>query len=331
MLWLGFIVCTCVIVYSGAKLARYGDIIAEKTGLGRTWVGVVLLATVTSLPELATGISSVTYAGVPDIAVGDVLGSCVFNMAILAVLDALTPPKPIFTIARQGHVLSAAFGLLLISLVCANIFVGPHLTGVSRIEPSTIATILIYFVAMRMVFSYEKRQIADFIKKEAIKSPHDAVPLRTAVLSFSVNGLFIVSAATFLPKIGEGIARSTGLGQSFVGNILIAISTSLPEIVVSVAAVRSGAVDLAVGNLFGSNIFNIFILALDDIFLFKGPLFSYTNPNHLISGLSAIAMTTLAVIGLTYRAERKRWFVTWNSMAVIVVYLANVCYLYVMR
>ncbi|MEK7789952.1 MAG: sodium:calcium antiporter, partial [Planctomycetota bacterium] len=83
-LWFGFIVCTAVIVYSGTKLAKYGDIIAEKTGLGRMWIGVVLMASVTSLPELVTGISSVTYAGVPDIAVGDVLGSCVFNMLILA-------------------------------------------------------------------------------------------------------------------------------------------------------------------------------------------------------------------------------------------------------
>ena len=77
-LWFGFIACTSLIVYSGTKLAKYGDIIAEKTGLGRMWIGVVLMASVTSLPELVTGISSVTYAGVPDIAVGDVLGSCVF-------------------------------------------------------------------------------------------------------------------------------------------------------------------------------------------------------------------------------------------------------------
>jgi len=60
LFWLGFIVCTSLIVYSGTKLAKYGDIIAEKTGLGRTWIGVVLMASVTSLPELVTGISSVT-------------------------------------------------------------------------------------------------------------------------------------------------------------------------------------------------------------------------------------------------------------------------------
>lgn len=92
LLWIAFLVCTSVIVYAGSRLSKYGDIIAEKTGLGRTWIGVVLMASVTSLPELVTGISSVTYANVPDIAVGDILGSCVFNMLIISFLDALHRP-----------------------------------------------------------------------------------------------------------------------------------------------------------------------------------------------------------------------------------------------
>jgi len=93
-LWVGFIVCTSVIVYSGIKLSKYGDIIAEKTGLGRTWIGVMLMASVTSLPELVTGISSVTYAGVPDIAAGDVLGSCVLICLFLLFLMPFTNQCP---------------------------------------------------------------------------------------------------------------------------------------------------------------------------------------------------------------------------------------------
>src|SRR3989339_1145814 len=116
LFWLGFIVCTSLIVYSGTKLAKYGDIIAEKTGLGRTWIGVVLMASVTSLPELITGLSSVTYAGGPDIAVGDALGSCAFNLLILALLDVLQTPLPLSTRAHHGHTLSAGFGILLLCI-----------------------------------------------------------------------------------------------------------------------------------------------------------------------------------------------------------------------
>jgi len=330
-LWLGFIVCTSIIVYSGTKLSKYGDIIAEKTGLGRTWIGIVLMASVTSLPELITGISSVTYANVPDIAVGDVLGSCVFNMLILAILDTLYRPAPISTKAHQGHVLSAAFGLLLLSIVSASIFLREKIAPIGWMGTYSFMFIVIYLTAMRLVFSYEKRKIAEFLKEMAEELKYKDVTMKTAVLHYGINALIVIIAAIFLPKIGEGIAESTGLGQTFVGNIFIAVSTSLPEVVVSIAAVKMGAVDLAIGNLFGSNIFNIFILALDDIFFLKGPLLSYSSPNHIISALSAIAMTAITIIGLTYRAEKKPLFLAWDSIGILLVYFVNLILLYNLR
>ena len=128
LLWLGFIVCTSLIVYAGSRLSKYGDIIAEKTGLGRAWIGLILMASVTSLPELVTGISSVTYAGAPDIAVGDVLGSCVFNMLIIAILDAIYRIMPISAKAHQGNVLSAGFGIILLSIVGISLFLGKYVS-----------------------------------------------------------------------------------------------------------------------------------------------------------------------------------------------------------
>lgn len=327
LLWLAFILCTSAIVYAGTKLSRYGDIIAEKTGLGRTWIGVVLMASVTSLPELVTGISSVTYAGVPDIAVGDVLGSCVFNMLILALLDAVYRPMPISAKAHQGHILSAGFGILLLGVVALSIFFANHVFPLGWIGVYSIVFIVIYFIAMRMVYSYEKKQIALFINK-TIELHYGDIPTRTAVVHYAINAVIVIIAAVFLPKIGEGIAETTGLGQSFVGNTFIAISTSLPELVVSLAAVKMGAVDLAIGNLFGSNIFNILILGIDDIFFVKGPLLSFVNQNHIISALSAIMMTAIAIIGLTYRAERKPLLIAWDSAGIVVVFMINLTLLY---
>lgn len=332
LLWLGFLACTAVIVYSGTKLSKFGDIIAEKTGLGRTWIGVVLMASVTSLPELVTGISSVTYAGVPNIAVGDVLGSCVFNMLILALLDALYRPMPICSKAHHGQILSAGFGILLLGLVSICLFMGNSLAPFGWIGPYSIFFMAVYFVAMRLIYSYEKRQIAAFVKERAVELRYEHISTRSAVAHYGINALVVIIAAVFLPKIGEGIAESTGLGQTFVGNIFIAFSTSLPEVVVSISAVRLDAVDLAIGNLFGSNIFNIFILALDDFFFVEGPLLSYANPGHALSALSAVMMTAVAVIGLTYRAEKKTiFFLAWDSLAIVVIYIANLMLLYMFR
>lgn len=328
MLWLGFLLCTGVIVYSGAKLSKYGDIIAEKTGLGRAWIGLVLMASVTSLPELVTGISSVTFAGVPDIAVGDVLGSCVFNMLIIAVLDALYRIMPISSKAHQGNILSAAFGILLLGMVTISIFLGRTVPPLGWIGPYSLMFILIYLIAIRLIYSYEKRQIATLLKEKAFELKYNHIQTKTAVTNYILNAFIVVIAATFLPKIGEGIAATTGLGQTFVGNIFIAFSTSLPEVVVSISAVRMDAIDLAIGNLFGSNIFNIFILAIDDLFFIPGPILSFANENHIISALSAIMMTGIAIIGLTYRSMKKPLLLAWDAIGIVIIYIVNMMLLY---
>jgi cation:H+ antiporter len=331
MLWIAFALCTAVIVYAGSRLAKYGDIIAEKTGLGRAWIGLVLMAAVTSLPELITGISAVTFAGVPDIAVGDVLGSCVFNMLILAFLDALCRPMPLSARAHQGNVLSAGFGILFLSIIAGSLFLRMSVPPLGWVGLYTLLTLPLYCIAMRLIFFYEKRKIAAFLKEVAMEFKYKDIPIKTAVVNYLGNAILVIVSAVFLPKIGEGLAETTGLGQSFVGNIFIALSTSLPEVVVSIAAVRMGAVDLAIGNLLGSNIFNIFILGLDDIFFIRGPILSNVNQNHIISALSAIAMTTIAVIGLTYRSEKKRLFIAWDSAGIIMVYVITILLLFLAR
>lgn len=331
LLWSAFILCTAAIVYAGAKLSRYGDVIAEKTGLGRTWIGVVLMSAVTSLPELVTGIGSVTYAGVPDIAVGDVLGSCVFNMLILAILDAGYKPMPISTKAQQGHVLSAGFGILLLSSVALSLLLHHRIISLGWLGMYSLFFMVVYFFAMRIVYQHEKRAMARFIAETTAGFQYAEISTRHAVLNYVFNAVIVIIAAMFLPKIGAGIATATGLGQSFVGTIFIAISTSLPEVVVSVAAVKIGAVDLAIGNLFGSNIFNIFILGIDDLFFVTGPILSYSSQNHGVPALCAIMMTAIAIIGLTYRAEKKRLLIAWDSMMIVLLYLFNLVLLYRLR
>ncbi len=331
MLWAEFIVCTLCIVYSGTKLSRYGDIIAEKTGLGRAWIGVVLMATVTSLPELVTGISSVTYAQAPDIAVGDVLGSCVFNMLILAILDLTQKPVPISTKAHHGQVLSAGFGILLLSIVSLSLFFGNTLLPLGWVGLSSLVCMIIYLIGMKLVYAYEKKQFLSLLKEKKKGSKYADISLHDAVTRYGLNAAMVVGAATFLPSIGAGIAEQTGLGQTFVGNILIAFSTSLPEVVVSITAVRMDAIDLAIGNLFGSNIFNMFILAIDDLFFTAGAILSFVDETHVISAICAIAMSTVAIIGLTYRAEKKKLFLAWDSIGLVIIYVVNLMLLYMKR
>jgi cation:H+ antiporter len=165
--------------------------------------------------------------------------------------------------------------------------------------------------------------VSAYLKERTEELKYGAVPLRSALTRYTVNALAVVGAALFLPGIGTRIAVQTGLSQSFVGSIFIAMTTSLPEVVVSIAALRLDAIDLAIGNLFGSNIFNILILALDDFLYVHGPLLSSSSGSHVITVLSGISMTAVAVIGLTYRAEKKALPLAWDSVGIIMIYITN--------
>jgi cation:H+ antiporter len=331
ILWLELALCASVIVFCGTRLSRYGDILAVKTGMGGSWVGLVLMASVTSLPELITGISAVTYAEVPDIAVGNVLGACTVNLLLFALLDAFHRPAPLSSKAHQGQVLAAAFGIVLIATTALSIFLGPKITPLGWVGPYSLFFGVVYFSAVRIIYLYERRQIASYVKEAVEERGGHSVSLKRALLLYGANAVCVIAAALFLPGIGEDLASSTGLGQTFVGTVLIAFSTTLPEITVSLAAVRLGAVDMAIANIFGSNIFNIFILAVDDLFFLKGPLLSFVSPNHLVSALSAVAMAAIAIIGLTYRAERKKLLLAWDSACIVIVYVINLMMLYSLR
>ncbi|ABU60325.1 sodium/calcium exchanger membrane region [Roseiflexus castenholzii DSM 13941] len=323
--WLLFIACAAVILVAGTQLSRYGDVIADMTGLGRTWIGVVLLASVTSLPELITGFSSVAIYRVPDIAMGDIAGSCMFNLLIIAILDALHGPAPISGRVHEGQVLSASFGLILLGLVGLSIALGEMLPAIGWVSVSSALFLAIYLLAMRTIFTYEQRRIvAEFVAEMATETEaRHPSPARVYGL-FTLNAVLIVGAALYLPGLAETLAETTGLGQTFFGTIFVALSTSLPEVVVSIAALRIGAIDMAVGNIFGSNLFNIGILALDDLFYTPGPLLAAIEPSHIIAVLAAMIMTAIAIVGLTYRSDSKRLFIAWDALGIAVVYaLAN--------
>ncbi len=328
ILWLQFLACTGLILYAGTKLTVYGDIIAEKTGLGRTWIGVVLMASVTSLPELITGISAVTLFDVPDIAAGDVLGSCMFNILIIALLDILHGSTPISARANQGHVLTGAFGILLLGLVSISIFAGKSMPSIGWIGLYSFLFVAIYVAGMRTIFSYEKTQIAEFVKGLAEKDRYTHISKTKAFTMCGVNAALIIGAASYLPHVGESIAQRTGLGQTFVGNIFIALATSLPEVVVSVAALKIGAVDLAFGNILGSNLFNIFILALDDVLYTKGPILAHVSGNHMVTAVAAMTMTAVAIVGLTFRASKKTLFIAWDALGIVMLYVITTMILY---
>jgi len=227
MLWLAFALCATAILVAGTRLSREGDEIARLTGMGGTWVGMAQLATVTSLPELMTGLSAVTMAGAPEVAVGDVLGSCVLNLAMIALLDVLQRPASVYSLAGRGHILGTAFGALMLALVGGALLLG-HQFGMAMLHLSLVTpvSVLLYLFATHTIFHYERAQHVD--ERAAVL----AVPpgaLRRALIGYGLAVAVVVGAAVALPFLAVRIALALGWTQGFVGTSLVAMTSACPS------------------------------------------------------------------------------------------------------
>jgi cation:H+ antiporter len=324
VLWLQLLLCLSVIGYAGYFLSRYGDIIAEKSGVSASWIGLMLLSTATSLPELVTGISAVSFANAPNIAVGDVLGSTVFNLAILALLDALYKRETLYSRAAQGHILSASLGTFLIafagfSLLLDQAGMSPAWGHVGLYSPFIV---MVYLSAMRAVYSYERRTLSEYTEVSTERYP--GVTLRSAIKGYALAAIAVILAGSWLPFVAKDISGMMGWGQSFVGTLLVAAVTSAPEVAVTLSALRIGAVDMAIANLLGSNLFDIIILALDDLLYTRGPLFAHVDASHALTAFSAVMMSALVTAGFIFRPQgRVVLGLTWVGLGLLMLYVLN--------
>ncbi|KPL66928.1 cation transporter [Erythrobacter sp. SG61-1L] len=318
--WLKLAICMALIGFAGPALAKNGDRIAQLTGLSRSWIGLILLATATSLPELFTGVSSVTIADAPNIAVGDALGSCVFNLLMLVLLDELSRSEPVYRRIDQGHILTAGFGVIMIGTVGAVILLNHTGLDVSlgHVSIYTPFLVFLYLIAMRSAFDYQKRAIAAAHAEASLPG----LTLRQAVARYAAASAIVIAAGIWLPFVGIEIAETMGWQRTFVGTLLIAATTSVPELVVSISALRMGAVDMAIGNLLGSNLFDVLVLAIDDIAYTKGPLLSSVSDAHGITVFAAVIMSGIFIVALLFKPQsRIHGTVSWISLSLLLAYL----------
>lgn len=321
MVWLKFTLCLVIILFAGTRLARYGDAIAEKTGLGRIWIGLLLLAAITSMPELVTGVSAVALVKLPDLALGNLLGSCLFNLAILALLDIIYRPAPILSQASSRHMMSASIGILLIAIAAGGILAGGRFPGLTMgwVSVPGIMVLVLYIAGVWWIFRSERGYQPQPVP--VVSPQYEGLPAKTVYLRFALAAVAIIGAGIWLSFIGAEIAGTYGWHASFVGSLFLAVTTSMPELVVTIAALRLGAIDLAVADILGSNMFNIAIITPVDLVYTPGSLLSSVSRAHLITAVVAIVMTLLVIVGLRFRQKRKTFFISWYTPVLIGLYI----------
>ena len=276
-----------LVIASGVYLAKYGDVLADGLGWGKIWVGTILVSVATSLPELLTNIT-VAARDQPDLAGGDILGSNMVNMLVLAMVALLFGGRRFFHQVAPEQKWLVLAAMFLTGLVVVLIALPIELDLVS-VGLSSILILGAYLGAMRFVYvSLPKYQPAEHVT--------DGLPsLRKAWALFGLASLGVIVAAPWLAFSVEEIAETTGLSTSFLGVIAVALVTSMPEVSTSIAAVRFGAVDLAIGNLYGSCAFNVLILGLADPFYRKGVLVEALGREHVAAGLMAVFLMGLGL------------------------------------
>lgn len=314
-----FLLSAAVLTWAGVQLSRAGDEIAERAGLSRLFVGMILVAGATSLPEIVTDVSA-AVADAPDLAVGDLFGSSMANMAILALVDLLHRHR-VWPQVEVGHARVASVAIALTALATLAVLTPPGITA-GWIGIDTLAIGAAYAAAVAWM---RRSPTGRFGESQVLPVPTGWTrpgrgSLRPAVVRFAVAAAVILLSAPALAYSGRDIAQETGMGETFVGTALLALSTSLPELVASIAAVRIGAHDLAVGNLFGSNTFNMAALVLVDAAYTPAALLRSVDPSQATAGVGAILLMALALAALVHGTETRARRLEPDAILLLVAY-----------
>jgi cation:H+ antiporter len=209
----------------------------------------------------------------------------------------------------------------MLGVVAFGILSSAHLgLRVGHVGVISLGVLGLYAVAIRTIFHYERGVRAAAGEEQ---TPPE-LTLAQAAWSYAAAAVVVVGAALWLPFAAGALAEAMGWSESFVGTLLVALATTLPELTVTIASVRIGALDLAIGNLVGSNLFNLAILAVDDLLYLDGPLLAAVEPSHALSAVAAAVMSGALIVALVARpAARLLNAIGWTGVLLALVYFVN--------
>ena len=324
MIWVKFALSAAAIVLTATQLAKFGDVIAIRTRLGGMFIGVLLMAGATSLPEVLTSFNAIRI-NTPNLAAGDLLGSNNMNMVLLAIIDMVTLNQRILRKAALKHALTGSLAVFMIGLVLffmlADIDIKLGWVGLDG-----LLIIAFYIISVRIIQSNADHGSDS---GQMMEMEEGFPSLRSGIIGFAIAAGALVVITPIMVQSANEIAALTGLGTSFIGTTLVALTTSLPEAVTTLAAIKIGANDMAIGNLFGSNMFNMFVIGLNDVIFTQGRFLAEVDPSLMLVGAIGILMTGMGLIGNLAKLEKRIWFIEIDALALLLLFFGSLWLLYI--
>lgn len=290
-------------IYLSFKLSYYADILNKTSNISGIFIGGILLAGLTSLPEFVTCLSSI-FLNNPYLAIGDILGSNFFNISIMCLFDILFIKTMFYNYTKNKYYI--IYLLLIINYFIMYLFMG----GIFNLELFNIG-IPSFIIIISYIIYLKKAQEKDS-KKEIIKTKEHVL------LKFLIVGILMVIVSIFLTLIVNLIAdKNPNVASSFIGAILLGITTSMPEVITFIALIKMKSFDLALSDIIGSNLFNLLILAIGDIFLKNKEIYYFVDKESMFLLIFGFILTILSF----YQNNRK---VVKNKLIYIVPSLIGV-------
>jgi len=322
-----FLAAALAILYTGPRLAATADAISQRTRTGQAMIGALLLGATTSLPGIVTSVATAGF-GYPELSISNAIGGITAQTAFLGVADiAYRRANLEHAAASLGNL---TYGTLLITLLSIPLvsFAAPDWT-LFGVHPASVVLILTYVFGTRLSSASELEPMwqprrTDETERESLHASHDRRTLTQLFVAFAVLGAMTALAGFAIAESGVALSRRTGLSQTAIGGLLTAVATSLPELVTAVAAVRRGALSLAVGDIVGGNAFDVLFLAFADIAYRDGSLYHAFNDRHVFVMSVAILMTSVLLLGLLKRERHGFGGIGFESTIILLLYAASV-------
>lgn len=339
-----FAAAAAVVWFTGARITGYANAISEKTGIGQAAIGMLLLAGITSLPEIGTTVSAAA-TGAVVLATNNLFGSIAAQVAILAIVDlmigrkALTSSLPDPLVMLQG-----GLNVLLLSIATAGIVVGDRsFFGVGGWAwMSAVAYAFSMYVLSQAQnkpawiasrHGQVSRELIEQQKKAQSRAnrEHEDRSLQSLLLRTAGFAAVILVAGYLLSRTGDALATQTGLGGGFMGFVFLAFATSLPELSTSITAARAGLYTLAVSDILGTNLINVGLVFVIDLVSTGEPVLGVVGDFAAFGALLGIAVTALYIVGMAERRDQTVMRLGLDSIAVVIIYVAGLGVLFFLR